>query len=120
MTLSEYSRRAYREKAGAFLEALKETLKHHGEEALLVAGVDFSHIGPKFGHEMPAQYLKGQSEVHDRALLKHLASLDADSFWEESRKVKDQYNVCGFAALAVSSGSPATLQRPSPWLRDVA
>ena len=100
MTLSEYSRRAYREKAGPFLEALKDTLKHYGEGALLVAGVDFSHIGPKFGHEMPAQYLKGQSEVHDRALLKHLASLDADSFWEESRKVKDQYNVCGFAALA--------------------
>jgi AmmeMemoRadiSam system protein B len=100
MTLSEYSRRAYREKADAFLEALREALEHHGEETLLVAGVDFSHIGPKFGHDMPAQYLKGQSEVHDRALLKHLASLDADSFWEESRKVKDQYNVCGFAALA--------------------
>jgi MEMO1 family protein len=100
MTLSEYSRRAYREKAGAFLEALKETLKHRREEALLVAGVDFSHIGPKFGHEMPGQYLKGQSEVHDKALLNHLVSLDADSFWEESGRVKDQYNVCGFAALA--------------------
>ena len=100
MTLSEYSRRAYRETAGAFLEALREALEHHGQETLLVAGVDFSHIGPKFGHDMPAQYLKGQSEVHDRALLKHLASLDADSFWGESRKVKDQYNVCGFAALA--------------------
>ena len=49
---------------------------------------------------MPAQYLKDQSEVHDRALLKALSVLDADSFWEESGKVKDQYNVCGFAALA--------------------
>jgi AmmeMemoRadiSam system protein B len=98
--LSEYSRRAYREKAGAFLEALKDVLKHHGEETLLVAGVDFSHIGPKFGHEMPAQYMKGQSEAHDRALLAALSALDADSFWGESGKVKDQYNVCGFAALA--------------------
>ncbi len=88
MTLSEYSRRAYREKAGAFLEALKETLKHRREEALLVAGVDFSHIGPKFGHEMPGQHLKGRSEVHDKALLNHLVSLDADSFWEESGKLK--------------------------------
>jgi MEMO1 family protein len=100
MTLSEYRRIAYREKAGAILEALKKILKHHGEETLVVAGVDFSHIGPKFGHEMPAQVLKGPSEVHDRALIKHLALLDADSFWEESGKVKDQYNVCGFAALA--------------------
>jgi AmmeMemoRadiSam system protein B len=100
MTLSEYSRRAYREKAGVFLEALKDILKHHGEETLLVAGVDLSHIGPKFGHEMPAQYLKRQSEAHDRALLKALTAMDADSFWEDSGKVKDQYNVCGFAALA--------------------
>jgi len=100
MALSEYSRRAYREKAGAFLEALKETLKHRREEALLVAGVDFSHIGPKFGHDRPAQYLKGLSEAHDRALLNALTALDADSFWEESGRVKDQYNVCGFAALA--------------------
>ena len=99
-TLSEYSRRAYREKAGGFLEALKYVLKHHGGESLLVAGVDFSHIGPKFGHEMPAQYLEDQSELHDRALIKALSVLDADAFWEESGKVKDRYNVCGFAALA--------------------
>jgi len=33
-------------------------------------------------------------------LLKALTALDADSFWEDSGKVKDQYNVCGFAALA--------------------
>ena len=100
MTLSEYSRRAYREKAGSFLEAVKDILKHHRDETLLVAGVDLSHIGPKFGHEMPAQYMKGQSEAHDRALLNTLSALDADSFWKESGKVKDQYNVCGFAALA--------------------
>ncbi len=100
MTLSEYSRRAYKEKTVAFLEMMKDILEQHGDETLLVAGVDLSHIGPKFGHEMPAQSLKGQSEVHDRALLKALATLDADSFWEESRKVKDQYNVCGFGALA--------------------
>lgn len=100
MTLSEYSRPAYKEKAGPFLEAVKDILEHHRDETVLVAGVDLSHIGPKFGHEMPAQYLKGQSEAHDRALLKALCALDADSFWGESGKVKDQYNVCGFAALA--------------------
>ena len=98
--LPEYSRGAYVEKTGRVLEALKDVLEHHGEETLVVAGVDFSHIGPKFGHEMPVQYLKGQSEAHDRALLNHLIALDVDSFWKESGRVKDQYNVCGFAALA--------------------
>jgi AmmeMemoRadiSam system protein B len=99
-TLSEYSRAAYVERTGRMLEALRDILQHHGEETLLVAGVDFSHIGPKFGHEMPAQYMKGQSEAHDQALLNHLIALETDSFWKESRRVKDQYNVCGFAALA--------------------
>jgi MEMO1 family protein len=100
ITLSEYSRRAYGEKAGRILEALKDIVEHNREETLVVAGVDFSHIGPKFGHEMPARYMKGQSEAHDRALLNDLMALDADSFWKESCRVKDQYNVCGFAALA--------------------
>ena len=98
--LSEYSREAYLEKAGPFLKKLKEILSDAGKETLLVAGVDFSHIGPKFGHEMPATHLEREATTHDRSLLEHLSHLDADRFWEESKKVKDQYNVCGFTALA--------------------
>jgi AmmeMemoRadiSam system protein B len=95
--LSEYSREAYLAKAGPFLEILKRILD---EESLLVVGVDFSHIGPKFGHEMPADHLAGQSEAHDRALLERLCAQDAEQFWEESRKVGDRFNVCGFSAMA--------------------
>ncbi len=100
IALGEYSRRAYREKAGPLLEALQDILAQEGGEVLVVAGVDFSHTGPKFGHELPAHSLQRRSEAHDRALLEALAERNADAFWEESRKVKDQYNVCGFAALA--------------------
>jgi AmmeMemoRadiSam system protein B len=98
--LPEYNRDAYLEKAGNFLVALKEVLRDESGETLLIAGVDFSHIGPKFGHEMPARYLQGQSEAHDRSLLNALAMLDAGKYWEESRRVRDKYNVCGFAAMA--------------------
>jgi len=100
IALSEYKRQVYVEKAGPVLETLTDILERHGKETLVVAGVDFSHVGPKFGHEMPAQYMKGQTEAHDRALLDSLTVPDADSFWKESGRVKDQYNVCGFAALA--------------------
>jgi MEMO1 family protein len=65
-----------------------------------VAGVDFSHIGPKFGHDKPASYLEDQSERHDQALLKALSEGRPDAFWEESMSVNDQFNVCGFSALA--------------------
>ncbi|MBC8417880.1 MAG: AmmeMemoRadiSam system protein B [Desulfobacterales bacterium] len=98
--LPEYSRGAYLEHAGRFLDELRLILKDPDQETLLVAGVDFSHTGPKFGHEMPASYLQSRSEEHDRNLLIHLTGFDADSFWEESRRVNDQFNVCGFSALA--------------------
>jgi AmmeMemoRadiSam system protein B len=98
--LPEYSREAYLEKTAPFLDLLRQILQDPEHETLLVAGIDFSHVGPKFGHEMPAEYLKGQSEAHDKKLLQHLSALDPDLFWQESRNVKDQFNVCGFSALA--------------------
>jgi MEMO1 family protein len=98
--LPEYGREAYRRKAGPFLERLRQILSVKGNETLLVAGVDLSHTGPKFGHDQPARSLQNLSEAHDRMLLKSLISLDADRFWEESHRVKDRYNVCGYAALA--------------------
>ena len=100
MGLPEYTRQAYQEKAGPFLENLKEILVDPDQETLFVAGVDFSHTGPKFGHEMPATHLENSSREHDQNLLKHLSRLDATNFWKESRRVNDQFNVCGFSALA--------------------
>ncbi|MBW1669870.1 MAG: AmmeMemoRadiSam system protein B [Deltaproteobacteria bacterium] len=98
--LNEYSRSAYLEKAGPFLQELKQAIMEPDKATLVVAGVDFSHTGPKFGHEMPARSLERRSTAHDQNLLKHLSQLDAELFWEESRSVRDQYNVCGFSALA--------------------
>ena len=98
--LNEYSRSAYLEKAGPFLQELKQMIMEPDKKTLVVAGVDFSHTGPKFGHEMPARSLESRSTAHDKNLLKHLSQLDAELFWEESRSVRDQYNVCGFSALA--------------------
>ena len=83
-SLPEYHRDAYLEKAGPFLEVLQ----------------DFSHIGPKFGHDRPAEYLESQSTAHDKELLGYLSKLDKEKFWEESREVNDRFNVCGFSALA--------------------
>ena len=99
-SLSGYSRSAYMETAGPFLKALSGILSHGDPETLVVAGVDFSHIGPKFGHDMPATHLQSQSEMHDQNLLKAFSNMQTDMFWEESVKVKDQFNVCGFSAMA--------------------
>lgn len=97
-TLPEYHREAYLEKAGPFLEALREEVMK--PDSLLLAGVDFSHIGPKFGHDRPAEYLEGQSTAHDKKLLEYLTTQNKERFWAESQEVKDRFNVCGFSALA--------------------
>lgn len=87
-------------KAGRFLEVLSEILSEGNKETLLVAGVDFSHIGPKFGHDKPAAYLKHESGKHDQDLLAAISEGKVEAFWEESIRVKDQFNVCGFSAIA--------------------
>jgi len=99
-SLSGYSRSAYMETAGSFLQALSGILSDGDHETLVVAGVDFSHIGPKFGHNMPATHIQSQSEMHDQNLLKAFSTMQTDVFWEESVRVKDQFNVCGFSAMA--------------------
>ena len=98
--LPEYSREAYQEQTGRFLDELRCILNDPEQETILIAGVDLSHTGPKFGHEMPASNMQPRSEEHDRNLLTNLTRLDADNFWEESKRVNDQFNVCGFSALA--------------------
>lgn len=100
MGLPAYTRKAFVERAEPFLEGLKGILAQPGHDTLLVAGVDFSHTGPKFGHDRTARAMENQSREHDQNLLKHLSEMDADQFWKESERVGDQYNVCGFSALA--------------------
>ena len=95
-----YTRQAFVERALPFLETLQQLLDEPGHETLLVAGVDFSHTGPKFGHEVTARALENRSREHDQNLLKHLSGMNADHFWKESERVRDQYHVCGFSALA--------------------
>lgn len=98
-TLADFSRKRYLDRVGPFLEVLRALLE--GERnTLLVAGVDLSHVGPKFGDHLPARHLESRSTAHDKALLQALSERDVDGFWEEFRRVGDEYHVCGFSALA--------------------
>lgn len=96
--LPDYSRQTYRSEAGDFLGSLANTASDG--DTIIVAGVDLSHVGPKFGHDMPSSFIVDQSERHDRELLRYLCARNGDGFWSESRRVEDRYNVCGFSALA--------------------
>lgn len=98
--LSKVSRPSQIPGVDAFLGVLADRLAVSGPSILVVAGVDFSHIGPKFGHRRSASSLLPEAEKHDRALVEACLRGDVEAFWAESRRVKDAYNVCGFSTLA--------------------
>ncbi len=98
--LSGFSRQEFLDRAGPFLEALRSVVAEEGVRTLLVAGVDFSHIGVKFGHGRPAVELEEEATAHDRRLLELVCARDPEGFWQEAASVEDRYNVCGLTALA--------------------
>ena len=98
--LSRVSRPSEIPDVAQFLAALRALWEEDPADALLIAAVDFAHIGPKFGHRERASSLLLDAKKHDQALIASLAAGDSRAFWEESRKTDDMYNVCGFSTLA--------------------
>ena len=98
--LATYSRPAQIPGLNVFLEALREILAELSSDALCVAGVDFSHIGPKFGHAESSGALIREGRAHDKGLIESICSGDVKGFWEETQRVNGFYNVCGFSALS--------------------
>jgi AmmeMemoRadiSam system protein B len=84
-----------------FISGLKLFLKDKDEPVLIVAGVDFSHIGPKFGHREAASSMLIEAKEHDRSLLNAICRGDVTAFWSETQRVNNRYNVCGFSTLAL-------------------
>ena len=84
----------------SFLKVLSDFIKDHASDTLLVAGVDFSHIGPKFGHSERASSMLLETKNHDKVLIDAICRGKIEDFWTETREVKDRYNVCGFSAIA--------------------
>jgi len=85
----------------ALLDELKECAEDRACPTLVVAGVDFSHVGPKFGHRSPASFLLPEVMAFDRSLIGLLCRGDKEGFWSRIREVEDRYHVCGFSTLAV-------------------
>ncbi len=98
--LEEHGRAAEVPGVGAFLAELEKAVSDKSTRTLLLAGVDLSHVGPKFGDEMSSKAIAEESEEHDAKLLEALTAADAKAFWAEGRRAGGRFNVCGFSALA--------------------
>jgi len=84
----------------SFLNALKETIAQSGRKVCLVAGVDFAHVGQKFGDQGPlTQEFLDWVEAEDRRLIQALEKVDHADFFAQIAKDGDRRRVCGFSSM---------------------
>jgi hypothetical protein len=83
----------------AFLGALRSVVDSRGGRAVLVAGADLAHIGPRFGDERPDESRLQELHATDRASLGHAVAADARAFWEHVAGDLATRRVCGLAPI---------------------
>jgi AmmeMemoRadiSam system protein B len=80
-------------------EALRRRAQK-GERIMVLAGVDLSHVGPRFGdQEDVTPEAKKLAEEKDRAALEHALRLKADDFYLAVASDGNKRKVCGLSAL---------------------
>ena len=83
----------------SFVEALSSWLAGPPAGKAVVAGVDLSHVGPKFGDSRTGASLEPEFRAHDREVLDALAAGDASALFLAGARSRNRYRICGFSAL---------------------
>jgi AmmeMemoRadiSam system protein B len=85
---------------GSFVEALRRVLAQESRPVCLVAGVDFAHVGRKFGDPegLDPAFL-GQVDADDRALFPPLERTDAAGFFDAVSRDGDRRRICGLSPM---------------------
>jgi AmmeMemoRadiSam system protein B len=87
-------------RVGEALAAVRATLAEDDVPTAIIAGVDFAHVGEKFGDpEGLAPALLDATEAKDRRLIAALEAVDAEQFAAEVVADADRTRICGFAPM---------------------
>ena len=82
--------------ATKFLDAIRAV----AENAVVIAGADLAHIGPRFGDPEPLDAGERSAlDDTDRASLDFAAGVDAEGFWRHVSADLDTRRVCGLAPI---------------------
>lgn len=89
-----------RQRVDKFTAALKKQIDRLGEKVCVIAGIDMSHVGKRFGHAegVTDERLK-EIEREDRAALAFVAAGDKRGFVEYMKEMNPRNHVCGYPAL---------------------
>jgi MEMO1 family protein len=97
-----------------FLDALREELAAERRRVLILAGVDFAHVGRKFGDSFGVDnHVTERVRREDLALIETIKAGDPRGFFADIAREGDQRKICGLAPmytqLALLSGRSARL-----------
>ncbi len=87
-------------RVASFIEAMRAELAADGRKACIIAGVDFAHVGKKFGDQNAvddafAQWVRDE----DLALIENIKRGDPDGFFAAIAKDSDKRRICGLSPM---------------------
>lgn len=85
----------------ALVAALREAEAEAGGTTVYVAGVDFSHVGPRFGDPRVSDEIKTEVKKVDDAAIAAAAAGDAEAWFARIAEQDDATRICGFAPTYV-------------------
>ncbi|MGH7879351.1 MAG: AmmeMemoRadiSam system protein B, partial [Candidatus Binataceae bacterium] len=88
------------ERVRGFIDALRAELALESRRVLIIAGVDFAHVGRKFGDQFKADAKVAQwVKSEDLALIENIKRGDPDGFFADVAKDRDARKICGLAPM---------------------
>jgi predicted class III extradiol MEMO1 family dioxygenase len=78
---------------------MRQLLEERKGRILLVAGVDLSHVGRKFGDQAPADVLLPEATAQDKMILSFLSRGEPEKIFLTAVETLDRYHVCGLPAI---------------------
>ncbi|MBN2327989.1 MAG: AmmeMemoRadiSam system protein B [Candidatus Omnitrophica bacterium] len=82
------------------LDVLRQVVAEYSGRIVAVAGVDFSHVGRRFGHLQGLSPRELERVTHDdRQVLESLHTGEAEAFYRAIEEKKDRNNVCGLSPI---------------------
>ncbi|HLH78450.1 MAG TPA: AmmeMemoRadiSam system protein B [Candidatus Binataceae bacterium] len=87
-------------RVGAFLDALGEELAADGRRVCIIAGVDFAHVGKKFGDAQAADDdMIAWLREEDRRLIETIEQGDGAAFFRDILCDGDRRRICGLSPI---------------------
>src|SRR5581483_3888318 len=91
---------AFNTRIRAFIDALQDELTAERRQVLILAGVDFAHVGRKFGDSFTAdEKVAAWVKSEDLALIENIKRGDPEGFFADIARDRDARKICGLAPM---------------------